>query len=326
MKKIITFFVLFFLIFTTLSALNSTEQEVKQLNAWLTSEPVFNENLVDPQIALLANQRSVNPSWEDLFEWAWAFSTIGDSGSDQKLKKKAHELIVNGVQEIKATKPQTVEGLSRAVHNYLYRKVFTKYDDDQTRIDEVFLSGNFNCMSSSALYMILAKAVGLKVNGVLTEDHAYILAYNNDGSIAVHIETTNKNFGIKVVNGKYSPQYSEWAILNDPVYFLSTILRNRIATKEEEDQIAESLTLLFNLMACTENLLIEVIPSAPVPSDFLLNRVLYYAGILIIAGEYEKSLDLLSLASGYYSENEEWLYFVYVAVNNSLASYMYGGW
>ena len=313
MKKKITLLILLFLISAAIFPQNN--KEIEQLCAWLKSD------LVDPQIIALFNKRSDNPSWEELFEDAWAFSTAFESESPG-LKEKAHEFIVDAVQEIQKARPQTIEDLCKAVHNYLHQKVFTEYQEEQSRFDQIFVSGRYNCISSSALFLVLARAVNLRVFGVVTENHSYVLAYDNNNDVIIHIETTNKEYGVRIFHDEYCPKYAEWAILNDPVYFLSTILRNRII--RNENRIAESLNLLFFLMAVTENLLIEETPFDPTPANMLLNKILYYASILLHADKPEECFYLLEMTAKYYSENEEWHNAVYAALNNSAVNFVNG--
>jgi|WetSurMetagenome_2_1015567.scaffolds.fasta_scaffold00234_10 hypothetical protein len=66
------------------------------------------------------------------------------------------------------------------------------YDFRQSKLSEVFRSATFNCISSTLLYIILARYFGLNVNAALIPSHAFVQQTLRDGT-TVEIETTSKN-------------------------------------------------------------------------------------------------------------------------------------
>ncbi|MBQ7159354.1 MAG: hypothetical protein IJS09_08050 [Treponema sp.] len=82
----------------------------------------------------------------------------------------------------------------------MYERVLTQYSVNQTRVDEMFLKGTYNCVSSSVLYFALARAVGLQVAGQETPEHAFCSLYI--GGKKIDVETTNPggfNPGVKKI-------------------------------------------------------------------------------------------------------------------------------
>lgn len=86
----------------------------------------------------------------------------------------------------------------------MYEKVIGSYKERQTRMNLLFEDGSYNCVSSSVLYLALAKASGLDVRGQLTPNHAFCTLYVSDGSgggkAKIDVETTNPygfNPGVK---------------------------------------------------------------------------------------------------------------------------------
>ncbi len=72
---------------------------------------------------------------------------------------------------------------------YLHRELFKKYSMWQTRIDVLIDTGIYNCVSSAIIYMIFARYMGLKVEGVRTTDHAFCRVVI--GKRAFDVETTS---------------------------------------------------------------------------------------------------------------------------------------
>ena len=77
----------------------------------------------------------------------------------------------------------------------MYENILLAYKDGQTKISVMFADGSYNCVSSSVLYLALAKACGLDVRGQVTPNHAFCTLYVTDGSgggkTKIDVETTN---------------------------------------------------------------------------------------------------------------------------------------
>ncbi len=71
----------------------------------------------------------------------------------------------------------------------MYQDMLFQYIEEQTRMDFLILDGLYNCVSSSVLYMALARASGLKVYGNKTPSHAFCTVYAD--SSYYDVECTN---------------------------------------------------------------------------------------------------------------------------------------
>ena len=84
-----------------------------------------------------------------------------------------------------ALTPDTAE----KVLEYLHKHILRAYSEKQTKIDVLFNTGIYNCVSSAVAYMILAKSIGFTVKGVRTKDHAFCTVYA--GGKGYDVETTS---------------------------------------------------------------------------------------------------------------------------------------
>ncbi|MCX5781639.1 MAG: tetratricopeptide repeat protein [Elusimicrobia bacterium] len=71
---------------------------------------------------------------------------------------------------------------------WLHDNIFKKYRADATLANDILDNGEFNCLSGSILYTLLAKDLGLKVVGVVVKDHAFCMLVDSRGD--KDIETT----------------------------------------------------------------------------------------------------------------------------------------
>lgn len=125
-------------------------------------------------------------SLDDLVDAALAFSGVADA--DLPAYRRELLAAVAGFQRRAAatTDPAVLGPLALA---YLHETLLDRYDVRQVRIDVLLDRGLFNCVSSSVLYLVLARSVGLTVGGVRTADHAFVTV--NVGGATVDVETTN---------------------------------------------------------------------------------------------------------------------------------------
>jgi hypothetical protein len=65
------------------------------------------------------------------------------------------------------------------------------YNPDQSRLSEIFENGKYNCISSSILYLILARCFNINAKGILLPSHAFVQLESGDGKI-IEVETTSK--------------------------------------------------------------------------------------------------------------------------------------
>lgn len=63
------------------------------------------------------------------------------------------------------------------------------YQAQQTRLDVLLTDKSFNCVSSAAIYIVLARRLGLDARAIEVPDHAFAVVY--DGARHADVETTN---------------------------------------------------------------------------------------------------------------------------------------
>lgn len=84
------------------------------------------------------------------------------------------------------------------------------YDFDQSKLSGVFATEKFNCVSSSLLYIVLARKLNLDVKGVVLPSHIFVQLNINKGE-TIDIETTSVN-GFDVVHDEvfYQREDRSW--------------------------------------------------------------------------------------------------------------------
>lgn len=89
--------------------------------------------------------------------------------------------------------------LAEKIMEVMYSEVLSKYSRLQTKVDVMFKTGEYNCVSSSLLFMALAKQCGLDARMQETSVHAFVTVHTKDGK-SFDVETTNPygvNPGVK---------------------------------------------------------------------------------------------------------------------------------
>ena len=134
---------------------------------------------------------------------------------------------------------------------YLHENVLKRYEEYETSMDALFDQGLFNCVSSGILYYAVSEACGLKIEGVLTSDHAFCRVIKLDR--AMDVETTTvygynpgekKEFADSF--GKtgfiYTPpgNYKNREIIGKKD-FIALILQNRIAKLQKKSNFTDTV-------------------------------------------------------------------------------------
>jgi hypothetical protein len=267
-------------------------------------------------------------SWETLGEIAlWASGATGP-GFDQALSRlRAATAELGASPDL----PDAVPERGEYVLTFMHRRLLKGYSENQTRLDEIFVNGRYNCVSSAALYMLLAVSVGLDVRGVAAKDHAFATVHT--GNDIIDVETTNpygfdpgnrKEFldGFGEVTGfAYVPakNYRDRVAINR-LELVSLILSNRIAALEKSRRTAEAVplgvdrrALLWGKTKAPES---SFFPS---PQETLAMCLLNYGAELVNSGREEDALAWADLVSSQYPGQQQWEDFTYTAVNNMLA-------
>jgi hypothetical protein len=63
--------------------------------------------------------------------------------------------------------------LGQSLLLYLHKTRLKKYDSSQASVQVLLEKGKFNCISSTLLYMICARSIGLTVEPILTPRHVF---------------------------------------------------------------------------------------------------------------------------------------------------------
>jgi len=99
--------------------------------------------------------------------------------------------------ELKKIREKALKGINNTEDPYdvakklliwLHDNTLKKYRYDATLVSDIIDNGEFNCLSASVLYAILANDLGLDVSGVIVKDHAFCMLKDPRGD--KDIETT----------------------------------------------------------------------------------------------------------------------------------------
>jgi len=87
------------------------------------------------------------------------------------------------------------------------------YRANQSRLTEIFRSQTFNCISSSLLYLILARYFDLMVEGVILPSHSFVQLTTPESQV-IEIETTSRRgYGLRHNEAFYENSASHWSQL-----------------------------------------------------------------------------------------------------------------
>ncbi len=135
----------------------------------------------------------------------------------------------------------------------MYEKLLRQYSSNQTRVDVMFLTGSYNCVSSSLLYFALAREAGLQVAGQETPEHAFCTVYI-DGK-KIDVETTNPggfNPGVKKIV-EQTEKSTRYFVVPKKYYagrkevgerkFVSLVGRNMVSMMNDRSDYAHGIPL-----------------------------------------------------------------------------------
>jgi hypothetical protein len=301
----------------------------------------------DPQAQIFnARAREGGLSWRDLAEIAlWASEVEAPPRTRRTAggSRDYYGTITGAVEAMLASPdlPADPRGRGEYVLARLHRQYLKTYSLMQTRLDEIFASGRYNCVSSAVLYAIFAEAAGLEVRGVMTRDHAFVsLRCGNDW---VDVETTNpwgfdpgrrhefqNDFG-RVTGFAYVPpgNYRDRTNIT-PLELASLILSNRMAELERAGRFAEAVPLALNraalLSGCAGAAGSGIFTSG---EGELRERLLNYGRWLINSGKEADALAWVEYAGGHGEgsavEGADWEELRYTALHNLAARQINAG-
>ena len=163
------------IIFLTISSVVAKDikvpQETASLRITYDGKPFEGENLSGSDILLF----SILFEGEDL------------SGEEFEVFQEYYNDLLGKVR-----KGRTENELENAelIMKVMYDNVLSNYSRRQTKLSVMFKTGNYNCVSSSLLFLALAKDYGLDARIQETSVHAFITVYTKDGQ-KFDVETTN---------------------------------------------------------------------------------------------------------------------------------------
>jgi len=286
--------------------------------------------------------------WVDLAEASlWASALNAGAGAEEKAAGYL-ERITGAAAELSAAQdlPQGIKERGEYVLTFLHKRFLKTYSEHQTRVDEIFVSGRYNCVSSAVLYMVLGLSAGLDVEGVMTKDHAF--ATVNTGTERIDVETTNP-YGFDPGNRKdfhdafgkatgfaYVParNYRDRAVITK-AELVSLILSNRISVLEKASRYAEAVPLAINRAVLlseehgaqssiaqqsgndqnTSQLKTEFFED---PQRDMMNRLFNLGANLIKTGKEDDALAWATYAGERFPDPERWQEFIKAAANNKL--------
>jgi tetratricopeptide (TPR) repeat protein len=129
----------------------------------------------------------------------------------------------------------------------MVHSIISSYSELETRLDVALLDGRYNCVGSSTLYAILARAAGLEVRGVILPDHAY--CYLMIDGKRVDVETTVADGYDATVHRLASG--SAKGIDTGTRGVVALALRNRATLLERASRWPEALALAVDAYAYT---------------------------------------------------------------------------
>ncbi len=221
---------------------------------------------------------------------------------------------------------KSVEGMDdyrkgEKVLEFMHDKYLSTYIEKQTRLDTLFSTGRFNCVSSAVLYSILSTSVNLQVQGISTPDHAFCSVITPEG--AVDVETTaalgfdpgtktefHDAFGAITGYAYVPPRNYRNRNEIDLMYLFSLVISNRIVELEAQGRYAEAVPLAVDRWALLGS------PEEGEIFDFLIDRISNYGAQLAKSGREEEVLSWTELAAATFGTHRKLENLTNSAANN----------
>lgn len=140
--------------------------------------------------------KTITPSM--LIESSLAAS--GLVGEDITLYKNKYKQILIKFRNDQVTSFQTLSAYEQGEYilNWIHNNILKNYFEEQTLMDVLIDTGNYNCVSSAVFYLILSKEAGLNTKIIETSDHAFCIVNTDKGWIDVETTTAyGFNPGVK---------------------------------------------------------------------------------------------------------------------------------
>jgi len=210
---------------------------------------------------------------------------------------------------------------------FLHSELLESYDESQTYFDVLLDSGRHNCVSSSILYLIVARHFELEIQGTVTSDHAFCTLRIDDE--LVDIETTT-SYGFDP--GKKTEFQDEFGNTTGYSYvpatnyrdrnsvdargLLALILHNRISLYDSQGRYGDALAASIDRHAFI---------SDESTFDDVLREIGNYLAVLNSDRRYEEALAVLADVYSRYGVRSELERSHYGILNNLLVALLEAG-
>lgn len=139
---------------------------------------------------------------------------------NNKIKSITAKLLAEGL--LKKKNEKKIKAIYADVHNTFLKK----YEED-VRFADIFTSGNYNCVTASALYALVFEELSISYEVKEEPTHVYLLAYPNSENILV--ESTSPLKGFVVFDERFKQSFVE-ALKNQKI-----IGNSEIANKSTDE-------------------------------------------------------------------------------------------
>lgn len=181
---------------------------------------------------------------------------------------------------------KTREKIATLIFDYLHQKEFKKYQEESTTLNELLKTGNFNCLSSTLMYLILLKKNSINAKIVALPSHVFTTIQLSKKIIDVEtVVPTGFDFqskysyhnGFKNLTGfNYNPDLLKRKTLSKWEIF-AYIFANRAALAAKANQPKKAFQLALRVLAMSDNKNIppNVVESYILYSSFLSENKKY---------------------------------------------------
>lgn len=189
------------------------------------------------------------------------------------------------------------EAVGERLLEFLHKAALRRYSENKTRLQDILTEGQFNCVSSSLLYLIVGRSLGLDIQAVVTKSHVFCLVKLPTGEVDVettirsgwnpgHKKEFHDSFG-NVTGFTYVPpgNYRDRKTINERG-LLGLLLQNRMAENQRQGRQEDSIGLAF------DRRFLEQDTTLAGPTEAWVNYLSFLNG----RKAYAQALDLLESA------------------------------
>ncbi len=299
MKKII--FCLHFLLITNLLIANT-------INLFTPSDYVIE-----------AANLGEDMSDEEFMYFAFAFSEIQENKIPSYIQE--YKVLATKIESQLARNNVNDFDKGEYILQFLHTNQFRTYREPITKLNNLFDSGVYNCVSSSILYYALAMRFDLNVFGVRTSDHAFC-AININGEVT-DVETTSV-YGFNPGEKKeFENSFGQTGFVYTPpsnyrdrinigkIGMLSLIIQNNIVElyKTERFETIAGLAIDMNALLRTEGAF-----------NAMVGEFSNYVTYLSKRNRFSDGIAFLTAATEYYGTNPKFEELAGALFNNALAT------